>query len=67
MSNKTDKPCTVSQNGIVYEEPRYTMQKIGFYDNWENKLIDAKDLIIGHECTWIMPERYVEKIVNNSV
>lgn len=53
--------------GFEHREPRYHLLKDCVFDRWENKEIDCKDMIIGHECAYIVPERFVpdERIWRN--
>jgi hypothetical protein len=45
--------------GFVHREPRYYLMKTHVFDRWENKEIDCKDMIIGHECAYFVPDRFV--------
>ncbi len=40
------------------KEPRYHVMSTGVVDRWENKIIDALDMIVGHQCTWSLPARF---------
>ena len=45
--------------GFVHREPRYFLLKTHVFDRWENKEIDCKDMIIGHECAYYVPSGFV--------
>jgi len=44
---------------MVNKEPRYHIISAGVVDRWENKIIDALDMIVGHDCSWSLPARFI--------
>lgn len=46
-------------NEFTKDEPRYHIISTGVVDRWENKIIDALDMIVGHGCSWSLPERFI--------
>jgi hypothetical protein len=41
------------------KEPRYHILSSGVVDRWEGKIIDALEMIVGHDCTWSLPARFL--------
>ena len=41
------------------KEPRYHIISAGVVDRWENKVIDALDMIVGHDYSWSLQARFI--------
>ena len=41
------------------KEPRYHVMKTGIFDHWEKRFINETDSMIGHECTYELPEKFM--------
>lgn len=54
-----DNCKTVANLRPIMEEPRYHVFKTHVFDRWLRKDIDCKDMILGHACSWELPERYI--------
>lgn len=41
---------------MTNNEPRYHLTATGVFDRWENKMIEVKNIIMGHECAYDLPK-----------
>jgi hypothetical protein len=41
------------------DEPRYHVYATHVLDKWENKNIDCRDMILGHNCSYELTSRYI--------
>lgn len=43
------------------KEPRYYLLKDHVLDTWEDKKIDCKDMLPGHDCSYVIPARFISE------